>query len=68
MVMTDGFVMVEKPDGAPDVRLTFDPVTLNLMLFGRVSKPRAVLTGKVVISGRRPWKLPGFLRIVRLPS
>lgn len=68
MAMTDGFVTVEKPGGGTDVRLTFDPPTLNLMLFGRVSRPRAVLTGKVVVRGRRPWLLPAFLRIVRLPS
>jgi Mycothiol maleylpyruvate isomerase N-terminal domain len=68
MVLTDGFVTVEKPGGATDVRLTFDPTSLNLMLFGRVGKPRAVLTRKVVIGGPRPWRLPAFLRIVRLPS
>jgi mycothiol maleylpyruvate isomerase-like protein len=69
MAMTDGFVTVEEPGGKVDVRLSFDPVTLNLMLFGRISKPRAALTGKVVIrGGRRPWTLPAFLRIVRLPS
>lgn len=68
MAMTDGFVTVEKPDGHPDVRLSFDPPSLNLMLFGRISKARAVLTRRVVIGGRRPWLLPGFLRIVRLPS
>lgn len=68
MAMTDGFVRVEEPGGPTDVRLSFDPTTLNLMLFGRVSRARAALTGKVVVRGRRPWKLPGFLRIVRLPS
>jgi uncharacterized protein (TIGR03083 family) len=68
MAMTNGFVTVEEPGGDTDVRLSFDPTTLNLMLFGRVSKPRAVVTGKVAIRGRRPWKLPAFLRIVRLPS
>jgi hypothetical protein len=37
------------------------------MLFHRISKPRAVLTGKVVVRGRRPWLLPTFLRTVRCP-
>lgn len=68
MAMNDGFVTIEEPVGAPDVRLGFDPTTLNLVLFGRVSRPRAVLTGKVTVRGRRPWVLPAFLRIVRLPS
>jgi len=52
----------------PDVLLTFDPVTFNLMLFGRVSRLRAGLTGKVRVGGRRPWLLPAFLRTMRLPS
>ncbi|MDL4773922.1 MULTISPECIES: maleylpyruvate isomerase N-terminal domain-containing protein [Thermomonosporaceae] len=69
MVLTDGFCTVEEPGGRPDVRLSFDPVVLNLMLFGRIGKARAAMTGKVVLrGGRRPWTLPGFLRIVRLPS
>ena len=69
MAMTDGFVTIETPGDRVDVRLSFDPVGLNLMLFGRISKARAALTGKVVVrGGRRPWTLPGFLRIVRLPS
>lgn len=70
MAMHDGFVTVEKPgEGPVDVKLSFDPVFLNLMLFGRISKARAALTGKVVIrGGRRPWTLPTFLRIVSLPS
>ncbi|SNS64767.1 maleylpyruvate isomerase N-terminal domain-containing protein [Actinomadura mexicana] len=68
MAMTDGFVTVEEPGDRPDVRLFFDPTALNLMLFGRISRARAVLSRKVVIRGRRPWVLPAFLRIVRLPS
>jgi uncharacterized protein (TIGR03083 family) len=51
-----------------DVRVSYDPVTLNLMLFGRLSRMRAVLTGKVLVGGRRPWLLFGFLRAVRFPS
>lgn len=69
MAMTDGHVTVEQPGGAVDTRLSFQPAALNLMLFGRISRARAALTGKVVIrGGRRPWTLPAFLRIVRLPS
>jgi len=37
------------------------------MLFHRISKARAVLSGKLRISGPRPWLLPGFLRVVRAP-
>jgi hypothetical protein len=39
-----------------------------MMMFGRISRIRAVLTRKIVITGRRPWLMPAFLRTVRLPS
>ena len=68
MVMRDGLVSIEEPGDDIDVKLFFDPVTMDLMLFGRISKLRAALTGKVIVSGRRPWLLPAFLRKVRLPS
>lgn len=68
MAVTDGFVTVERPGGRTDVRLSFDPPALNLMLFGRIGRARAAMTGKVTVRGRRPWILPAFLRIVRLPS
>lgn len=68
LVIDDGRVTVEQPGGPTDVHLFFDPVTLNLMLFGRISRPRAALTGKALAWGRRPWLLPVFLRIMRLPS
>lgn len=68
MVLHQGRVSVRRPAPGEDVRLSFDPATLNLMLFGRISKARAALTGKVFVTGRRPWLLPVFLRTVRLPS
>jgi len=57
----------EDPGPRPDIRIRFDPATLNPMLFRRVSRLRAVATGRIVVRGRRPWLLPGFLRIVRMP-
>ncbi|WP_242911440.1 maleylpyruvate isomerase family mycothiol-dependent enzyme [Actinomadura terrae] len=68
MVLTDGRVTIGHPGRDIDVKVHFDPVYLNLMLFGRVSKARAALTGKVVVWGRRPWLLPVFMRKMRLPS
>jgi hypothetical protein len=68
LVLHNGDVSVEKPGGPVDARVTFDPATLNLMLFGRISRARAALTGKLLVSGRRPWLLPEFLRKVRLPT
>lgn len=68
-LVIDGGVVTVADDGAPvDVRVRSDPATLNLMLFGRVSQARAVLSGKVMVSGPRPWLLPAFQRTVRFPS
>jgi hypothetical protein len=68
IVLEHGVVTIEEPRRDNDVRLSFDPAILNLTLFGRVSKARAVLTGGMKIRGPRPWLLPEFLRTVRLPS
>lgn len=67
MVLHHRTLRAEEPDGRADVRLTFDPAVLVPMLFGRVGKARAVLSGGVRIGGRRPWLLPAFLRTVRMP-
>jgi hypothetical protein len=67
LALQNGKVSVEPPGHSPDVRVSFDPVTLNLMMFGRISRLRAVATRKVVIRGPRPWLLPVFLRKVRVP-
>ncbi|MGY6652649.1 maleylpyruvate isomerase N-terminal domain-containing protein [Amycolatopsis sp. TRM77291] len=67
LVLQRGRVTVEEPGGPVDVRISFDPPTLNLMLFHRVGKVRSALTRKIVVSGPRPWLLPAFLRVVRLP-
>jgi hypothetical protein len=67
IVLHWGQVSVEEPGGRTDIRVSFDPETLLLMLFHRISQTRAVLSGKVRIRGLRPWLLPGFLRTVRAP-
>jgi hypothetical protein len=67
IVLRNGQVSVEEPGGPTDIQIFFDPPTFNQMMFHRVSKVRAALTGKVVVWGRRPWLLPTFLRTVRCP-
>ncbi|WP_428962017.1 maleylpyruvate isomerase N-terminal domain-containing protein [Micromonospora fluostatini] len=68
LALVSGRVTVEPVDPRPDVRLTFDPATFTLMLFGRVGRIRAVLTRRLSVGGRRPWLLPVFLRTMRPPS
>jgi uncharacterized protein (TIGR03083 family) len=67
-VVRNGTVTAEPPGPGADAAVRFDPPSLNMMMFGRISKPRAVLTRKIVITGRRPWVMPAFLRTVRFPS
>jgi hypothetical protein len=67
LVLHRGRVTVERPGGPVDARISFDPPSLNRMLFHRVGKVRSALTRKLVVSGPRPWLLPAFLRVVRLP-
>ncbi|GHG16710.1 MULTISPECIES: maleylpyruvate isomerase N-terminal domain-containing protein [Amycolatopsis] len=67
LALQHGRLRYEEPDGTADVRLRFDPAVLVPMMFGRISRIRALLTGGVRIGGPRPWLLPAFLRTVRMP-
>jgi uncharacterized protein (TIGR03083 family) len=67
IVLDSGRVSAEEPSGGADVRIRFRPAALNLMLFHRVGTARTALGGSVLVSGRRPWLLPAFLRTVRMP-
>ncbi|MEV6741318.1 hypothetical protein AB0N14_32180 [Streptomyces sp. NPDC051104] len=67
MVLDTGDVWIEEPSRDNDVRVHFKPATLNLVLFHRVPRVRAALTGSLRVWGRRPWLLAPFLRKVRLP-
>jgi uncharacterized membrane protein YraQ (UPF0718 family) len=68
VVVCDGRVSTEPIGAGADVKVRFDPAALNMMLFGRISKYRAILTGKIIVSGRRPWLILPFLRTIRAPS
>lgn len=67
IVLHDGVVWAEEPSRDNDVRLHFQPTALDLVLFHRLSRPRAVMTGALRIRGRRPWLLAPFLETVRVP-
>jgi uncharacterized protein (TIGR03083 family) len=68
VALPGGLAVTGGPDSAVDVTVRIEPAAFNLMMFGRISRLRAVLTGKVAVSGPRPWLLPAFLRVVRFPS
>lgn len=67
MVLDTGRVWVEEPSRDNDVRVAFKPAALSLVLFHRVPRSTAALTGSLRVWGRRPWLLAPFLRKVRLP-
>jgi len=67
IVLEAGRVSIEEPSRDNDVRVYFRPATMTLVLFHRVTRSRAAMTGSLRVWGRRPWLLVPFLRKVRLP-
>ncbi|WP_328499745.1 hypothetical protein OG828_48425 [Streptomyces sp. NBC_00457] len=67
MVLDTGAVWIEEPSRDNDVRVYFKPAALSLMLFHRIPRAKAAMTGSLRVWGRRPWLLAPFLRKVRLP-
>ena len=58
----DGTASVEPADGDADCTIRADPAALLLVSYGRITVWRAVATGKVVATGRRPWRALRFER------
>jgi hypothetical protein len=65
----DDTLSVEMPpkDRRPDVRLAADPAGLLLVMLGRMSSARLLLTGKVLAWGRRPTAVFTLLHNVSPP-
>jgi uncharacterized protein (TIGR03083 family) len=68
VALPGGSAVTGDPGTPVDVRVWLEPAAFNLMMFGRISRLRAALTGKVLVGGPRPWLLSAFLRVVRFPS
>lgn len=63
----DGTATVEESAGEADATIRADPVSLALLSYGRVSKWRALGTGKLFATGRRPWAALDFDRFFLPP-
>jgi uncharacterized protein (TIGR03083 family) len=64
----NGRLQVEPADGRKtDAQVRFDPATMMLTIFRRTRLARAVVTGKVLAFGRRPWAAVAYLRGMRSP-
>jgi len=53
--------------GAADCRLTADPVTFLLVVYGRRSQWPGIVRGQLLAWGRRPWLGPRFQRLFVRP-
>lgn len=60
--IADGTAAVEPSHGDADCTIRIDPAALMLISYGRSSIWRAAATGKVLVTGRRPWRALGFAR------
>jgi len=63
----DGTASVEPAHGDADCTIRADAAALVLLSYGRIDRWRAAATGKVVATGRRPWRALRFDRSFRSP-
>lgn len=63
----DGTASVESADGPADCTIRSDPVTLLLLVYGRIGRTRAAVRGGLVVTGRRPWRALRFERSFLTP-
>jgi hypothetical protein len=63
-----GRMSVGAPTGRPvDVLVSAEPDTMLLVMYRRISPVLPMLRGKLMVSGRKPWRLRRFLRVLRTP-
>ena len=68
LVVSDGAITVlPHADRRVDCHISADPATLPLLLFGRTAQWRAILTGRMLAWGRRPWVGPRLRTMIRNP-
>jgi uncharacterized protein (TIGR03083 family) len=68
LVSTGEEIAVQQPgEGRPDVRVSADPGALWLVMSGRMNPVGAALRRRVVVWGRRPWRLRRLMAAVRTP-
>ncbi len=58
----DARAWVEPEDGPADCTIRAEPVAFVLMSYGRMPTWRAVVTGRILAGGRKPWKALAFPR------
>lgn len=67
MRIADGRSTAAGIRGPVDVHVSASPVSMLLLVLGRVRAPQAVLRGQVLAWGRRPWRLRRALSLMTPP-
>lgn len=65
--MEDGAATVTAPGPAADCWISADPVAFLLVGYGRTSQWSAILRGKLLGGGRKPWLAPAFGGLITGP-
>ena len=69
LVFGPGQLTVERTAArAPDVRISADPGVMLLVMFRRIGPLAPMLRRRLVVSGRRPWKLRRLMRLLQMPA
>lgn len=63
----EGAASIEPAEGPADCTIHADPVALVLVAFGRRSRWWAIARGKLLASGRKPWRALAFDRLFLAP-
>ena len=66
-VFDDGLTIEQDTSEPVDAHLSADPVAMLLLMLGRITPSRAILSGKVTAWGRRPWRLRQMLTVMTHP-
>ncbi|GAA1937525.1 maleylpyruvate isomerase family mycothiol-dependent enzyme [Kitasatospora viridis] len=68
VTLADGVARVsERPLPRPDCGIHCEPVAFLLLALGRMTPAQAMLRGRTLAWGRRPWLAPSFPRFFRAP-
>jgi hypothetical protein len=66
-VFDDGLTIGDNTSEPVDAHLSANPVSMLLLMLGRISPTRAILGGKITAWGRRPWRLRRMLNVMTHP-
>jgi uncharacterized protein (TIGR03083 family) len=66
-VADDAVSVGSRPPARPDCTILIEPVTFLLMALGRRGQARAIVQGRILVRGRKPWLAPRFPALFQAP-